>query len=1013
MLRARKSALFRSALAAALAAITIPFIAHAAFGEETVLGTPTAQVFPTRTGIGVTWGTTDATAYRVERKQTTDWQDVSGPLAASTTTWVDETIAAGATADYRVVATTDTETTTSPELHTTRVEEPPAVGEIDVLALDANRSAGATWLHDETAGPVTASAPVDGSRTLTAGPLKVRIPAFFAGPGYYGLPSQSAVTVTQGTQSCDTSTTVHVQAVTYTADGQLETLAASLAVSTCPGAAPIGWFEIRYRSAVGYSLLAIAPDKLEFGRVQAGSPKSLPVTLTNTGTEPLGFGQIYLRQGNVSGWQLDRGDCWTLAAGASCTLNLTFDPGGTYGYGDFIDDVMITQSSSIQAHAIKLTGTSVSLPKAPDSLNVAPTYSGTVLSWLTWKVSGGTPVRAYVVHRYLDGVETTQQIPADPAAGAWTTLTEPNPKPGMQYALSVVNDVGEGPASTPKAAPRATDQVAVTIGQPDTELATSTLSGYVVPLPKDPDSVTPKEALAAAPGGRALAYVTTDTEQILWTRLVAPGELGVPAKLWTSTAPITHLSWSPDGSRIAFQSPENGTPCVYVVPAAGGAPVKITCDVTSPSWMPDAQTLVVSDRRFDADDRFAQIKAAPGGARIATLPAPTAAADGAAVRVSPDGRQVAFGSGSDVKLIDFSSDTITVTRTLDATVRSINWSPDGKSLLALSDGNNLTSIYPSTHGAVELDTNTSAPRRDIAWQQLGLVIAPTLQVVGTRASIVFDSSALPPGTTFTCSAGTSAPAPCTSPYQATGLRQIENTVVITAKEPDGRVTTARRTLTVDETAPVARVTAPNYQSSVAATANITVSATDASGVASYDVRYRRASFAAPYSAYIQPWTNTTATTMTLAVAAGYEYCVSVRAKDKLGNIGAWSAERCFSRPLDDRSMSMATTGWARGSSSKFYFGTDTQTTASGKALTRTVQGKRFFLVATRCPSCGAVAVYAGNRLLSTVNLAYPTTHYQVVLGLPVQSTLFSGTLTVRTVSTGKLVQIDGLAVGRT
>jgi hypothetical protein len=45
-------------------------------------------------------------------------------------------------------------------------------------------------------------------------------------------------------------------------------------------------------------------------------------------------------------------------------------------------------------------------------------------------------------------------------------------------------------------------------------------------------------------------------------------------------------------------------------------------------------------------------------------------------------------------------------------------------------------------------------------------------------------------------------------------------------------------------------------------------------------------------------------------------------------------------------------------------------------------------------------------------LAYPTTHYQVVLGLPVQSTLFNGTLTLRTVSSGKVVQIDGLAVGR-
>jgi hypothetical protein len=153
--------------------------------------------------------------------------------------------------------------------------------------------------------------------------------------------------------------------------------------------------------------------------------------------------------------------------------------------------------------------------------------------------------------------------------------------------------------------------------------------------------------------------------------------------------------------------------------------------------------------------------------------------------------------------------------------------------------------------------------------------------------------------------------------------------------------------------------------------------------------------------------------MNLAIAAGYEYCVSVRATDKLGNVGQWSAERCFSRPLDDRSLGMATTGWARGSSTKFYYGTDTQTTTVGAALTRTVQGKRFFLIATRCPSCGAVAVYAGSRLLTTLNLAYPTTHYQVVLGLPVQSTLFSGTLTVRTVSTGKIVQIDGLAVGRT
>src|SRR5207244_4503811 len=161
---------------------------------------------------------------------------------------------------------------------------------------------------------------------------------------------------------------------------------------------------------------------------------------------------------------------------------------------------------------VDLAGTATSLPKAPNSLDVAPTYFGVVLSWENLKVAGGTPVRGYVVHRYLDGVETTQQVDADPAA-ARMSLTEQSPKPGTQYALSIVNEVGEGPATSPKAAGRATDQIAVTLGRPDTELATSTLSGYVVPLPNDPQSVTPKESLAAAPDGQALAFVTTDTEQ--------------------------------------------------------------------------------------------------------------------------------------------------------------------------------------------------------------------------------------------------------------------------------------------------------------------------------------------------------------------------------------------------------------------------------------------------------------------------------------------------------------------
>ncbi|MGW5192467.1 hypothetical protein ACWEOO_24705 [Kribbella sp. NPDC004138] len=1003
MRRARKSALFRTALAAVLAAVTVPFLAHAAFGETTALTAPAAQLFPTRTGVGITWEPVTATSYQVERRTMFDWQTISGMLPSSTISWIDESIAAGATADYRVVATTDTESATSGELKATRPTDYPAVGTVDALALDANSGAGFTWLKDEVAGPVTASAPANGTRTLSAGTISLKMPAFLAGAGYYEVP----IELTQSGRTCATTGVFRVKSLTYTPDLQLETFASSLGAS-CPGAESTGLLEIRYRSKSGYQIVSVTPDKLDAGRVLVGSSKSIPVTIQNTGSDYVQLGNYSFSSGGRD-WKVAARDCGQyLPTGASCTVTLKFEP--TQALGEVGDRLTIGDSTGLQHHEVKLTGTSVSLPSAPNVFNVASTYTGVALSWQTSKTAGGTPVRGYFVHRFLDGVETTQWV--EPEAKPWMSLIETAPKPGTKYALSVVNEIGEGPASTPTAAGRPTEQIAVTIGQPNTELASSTLSGYVVPIPTDPEPVTPKDSLAAAPDGRVLAYTTTDSEQILWTQLIGPGQRGGTGKLWTSAAPMTHLAWSPDGSRIAFQSPENETPCVYVIPAVGGTPVKIACDVTGPSWMPDAQTLIVSDRRFDGADRFARIQAAPGGARVATLPAPTAAADGAPVRVSPDGQRVAFGAGSDVKLISLTSDKIEVAGSLDSAVRSITWNPDGTSLMALTSGNKLYSVNPSTLRSVELDTNTVAPRRDIAWQQLRLVIAAPPRVVGPNVSILFDSSALLSGTTFTCSAGGSAPAPCSSPYQATSLRQGENTVTVTATEPDGRVTTVRRTVTVDATGPVARVTAPAYQSSVAATAKIAVAATDAAGVASYDVRYRRASFAGPYSAYVQPWTNTTATSMSLAVAAGYEYCVSVRAKDKLGNVGVWSAERCFSRPLDDRSMTMATTGWGRGSSSKFYFGTDTQTTASGKALTRTVQGKRFFLVATRCPSCGAVAVYAGNKLLTTVNLAYPTTHYQVLLGLPVQSTVFSGTLTVRTVTTGKMIQIDGLAVGR-
>jgi hypothetical protein len=77
-----------------------------------------------------------------------------------------------------------------------------------------------------------------------------------------------------------------------------------------------------------------------------------------------------------------------------------------------------------------------------------------------------------------------------------------------------------------------------------------------------------------------------------------------------------------------------------------------------------------------------------------------------------------------------------------------------------------------------------------------------------------------------------------------------------------------------------------------------------SGVGSYDVRYRPASDrAAAFSVFVYPstWQRIARFSQTLVVAAGTAYCVSVRARDRAGNTGAWSAERCF-RPAPRRPL---------------------------------------------------------------------------------------------------------------
>lgn len=391
MRRARKPALLRTALAAALAAITIPLIAHTAFGDETALSTPTAQVFPTRTGVGVAWNPVDASTYHVERKEgSADWGEVSGPLSAESVSWVDDNIAPGTTASYRVVATTDAETAASAPVTTTRNTTTPAVGDIDVLALDVDP--GTTWPHDEVADAVTASAPAGGSRTLSAGTVKVRLPAFIAGPGNYSL-TPSELEFTQGDHSCTASGYLSVTAVAYTATLELDTLAASLRVHDCDGNMVFRAIDLRYHSTFGYQALSVTPEQYDFGKVKHGTSADAPFVVKNTGTEPVRISGVSMSMLGTA-WRLNPDnphDCpQMLPPAATCTVNVRWWPAST---GPDRDTLTISDSTSLERHTVAVTGYGVDVPQAQE-VTVRPTYNGHTVSWQSRETAGERPFAA-------------------------------------------------------------------------------------------------------------------------------------------------------------------------------------------------------------------------------------------------------------------------------------------------------------------------------------------------------------------------------------------------------------------------------------------------------------------------------------------------------------------------------------------------------------------------------------------------------------------------------------------
>jgi hypothetical protein len=212
----------------------------------------------------------------------------------------------------------------------------------------------------------------------------------------------------------------------------------------------------------------------------------------------------------------------------------------------------------------------------------------------------------------------------------------------------------------------------------------------------------------------------------------------------------------------------------------------------------------------------------------------------------------------------------------------------------------------------------------------------------------------------------------------------------------------------DHTAPTVTLTSPISGFTLSSTTLRWTGSDAGSGVASYDVRYRRAAWNGTWSSYRALVTATTSTARATTLAAGFTYCFSARARDRAGNVSGWTSPRCVARPIDDRALT-ATKGWSRRTGSGYYGGTYSVATRKGAALTRSGgRAVQVAVVVTKCANCGSVAVYAGSTRLGVIKLAAAKTARRTVVVLP-RFSLRTFTLTLRVTSSGKPVQVDAVA----
>jgi hypothetical protein len=180
-------------------------------------------------------------------------------------------------------------------------------------------------------------------------------------------------------------------------------------------------------------------------------------------------------------------------------------------------------------------------------------------------------------------------------------------------------------------------------------------------------------------------------------------------------------------------------------------------------------------------------------------------------------------------------------------------------------------------------------------------------------------------------------------------------------------------------------------------------------VASYDVAYTRAGWNSSFAGAGVWHAATTGTTARFVGTPGSEYCFTVRARDGSGNLSDWSAPRCTTLPVDDRSL-IRSAGWTREKSRHSYRHTALQATRRGAMLrARHAMAGKAALLIDRGRHYGSVVVRYNGHIVKTARLAGKPRD-AVPVSLP---DLARRTTVTITTTSNRTVRIDGLWIAPT